>query len=256
MFEIKFLQHVYLQRVLSGVTGINFYYHYMGPTTFLTIYFIGFAWVLTFLGLFVYGGFTFSRGEVAYLWPLRLLRSIGNVSATVLYIPLCSLLLSSWSCGGADVHHWTDAGFTCNSGGHLALAIIATLLTAVFFGLSAVFSLIMIDSAPLSPALAAKSSGNVDLLLLVIKTVLVIVGHVANETLGSPWVIIAINAAAALCWIGLSVAFTPYRNHRMQELTMGAGTTYLFIAVCAALTQVGLLTGHTRHPSTCSNRVP
>lgn len=63
------------------------------------------------------------------------------------------------SCGSEEVHHWTDAGFTCYSPAHLSLCIVSTLLAAVFFGLSALFSVTMIDPHPLSPALAAKSSG-------------------------------------------------------------------------------------------------
>lgn len=83
-------------RTVSGVTSITFYYPLMSPDAFLAVYFVGFVFVLLFLGLMLYGASSFSHGEVAFLWPLRLLRAIGSVSATILFIPLLTLLLSAW----------------------------------------------------------------------------------------------------------------------------------------------------------------
>lgn len=58
-----------------------------------------FIWVILLLLLLLYGVIAFSRNSFPFLWPLRILRVLGQLSATVAFIPLLNLLLSSFQCG-------------------------------------------------------------------------------------------------------------------------------------------------------------
>jgi len=95
----------------------------------------------------------FARGELPVLWPLRLLRAVGHVSSTVLFIPLFHTLLSAWACDlpGTGTP-WQGAGYVCYKSGHLAIALVATMLAAVLLVQCLVFALLFYDPHPLSAA--------------------------------------------------------------------------------------------------------
>jgi hypothetical protein len=93
----------------------------------------------------------FARGELPVLWPLRLLRAVGRVSSTVLFIPLFHTLLSAWTCDmPLTGTPWQSAGFVCFRSGHLAIAVVATVLAAVLLAQCLVFALLFYDPHPLT----------------------------------------------------------------------------------------------------------
>lgn len=105
------------------------------------------------------------------LWPLRALRAIGQFSASVLYIPLLTQLLTGFTCANGHHQWWQESGFTCYVGGHVVQTVIAALLTAAFVFLSSLFALVFYEANPLSSNIAAKAHGRVEFCMVVIKTV-------------------------------------------------------------------------------------
>jgi hypothetical protein len=43
--------------------------------------------------------YNFSKGEIPVIWPLRLLRAVANVSASIAFIPLFNMLVRPLACG-------------------------------------------------------------------------------------------------------------------------------------------------------------
>jgi hypothetical protein len=173
---------------------------------------------------------------------------VGTASATFLYIPFSAMLLSVYNCsheahplGDAHPDFWLDAGYVCYEGAHLGLLVISTVLTAVLFLLALVFTAVFIDSHPLSPNIGCKSTGRVDIILLVAKTALVVVGDVSLSKMGhnGAWVLAATNLACALVWLWSTLHMMPYYHDAMNIYSSASAAIYAFTAVCYLL-QVGL----------------
>ena len=85
-------------QVVAELTTIPGYTNWMTPETYLGLYYTALAWVLLFVGLFVWATASFIRQKWPVLWPLRVLAAMGTTSATLLYIPLFYLLMSGFTC--------------------------------------------------------------------------------------------------------------------------------------------------------------
>ena len=224
-------------RVTAGLFTLEWYLDVVDTRTYRALFFLSGAWVALFLLLFAYSGLSFSTGEVRVLWPLRLLLAIGSMSASVLYVPLLEALMSVFQC--PVLRHWDD-GYTCYQGAHLALAVCAGLLAAIFVALCASFT-VLTDSHPLSPAATAKTAGHVDWGMLVIKLSLVLVANVipanvhgtGNTVAG---IVVLANGLAALAWLRMTLFFMPMVHDTMNLLGAVLPAVYLWIVVCAGMT--------------------
>ena len=198
-------------------------------------------WVGVFVALFAYAAYGFYRNSFPVLWPLRVLRVLGTTSASSAYIPLTYLLFSVYTCGrGEPSDMWEAAGYTCYTGGHLALAVIAGALLAAFIPLAALYACLVIDSHPLASSLTAKSNGRADLVFIVTKTALVIVVEVFPHTFGT-WASAAIVAAGAFTWVATYTIIMPFTRHSANRLQLACACANVWTAVCllAALAYPG-----------------
>lgn len=85
-------------RLTLGLTTINGYAHWFTGFAFLGLFYFSLVWVAVLVSLFVWAAVSFARGSFAALWPLQLLRAIGSTSATLLFIPMVTLLLAGFRC--------------------------------------------------------------------------------------------------------------------------------------------------------------
>jgi hypothetical protein len=66
---------------------------------YLFFFYLSLLYVSVLVGLFVWAIYCFVLNNWPVLWPLKMLRSMGSLSATTLFIPLLYLLVSGFSCG-------------------------------------------------------------------------------------------------------------------------------------------------------------
>jgi hypothetical protein len=197
-------------RFFLALTTVHGYWYYFTPTSYLGLYYFSLAWVAIFLGVTVWAMQSFVRNDFAVLWPLKLLRAIGSFSATVLYIPLFTLLMSGFQCQDEKSNpFWVKAGYLCYSGGHLAQAIMSGVLTVSFFGLCSLFTLVFYDSNSLSANMVAKAHGRVDFGFLCIKTLLVILVEIF-PTYIPLGVLMAVLVVCAGAWAFAILYAMPY----------------------------------------------
>ena len=97
---------------------------------YLVAFYCALIYVALLMSLFVWALVCFVRNEWPVLWPLKVLRAMGGLSATTLFIPLFYLLMSGYNCGDGEAaaSHWSAAGITCASGGFIFQASVTTLL--------------------------------------------------------------------------------------------------------------------------------
>ena len=166
---------------------------YCHAPQYLAFYYLSLAYVAVFVGLFAWALVSFLRNSWPILWPLRVLRALGGLSATTLFIPLFHLLLSGFDCGGKVSNAnridscngngsylfcpsqeiasplWAAAGYTCYSGGHIAQVAIAAILIVTFVCLAFLFTFLIYDSNPLSVDPTAKAHARTDVVFLACK---------------------------------------------------------------------------------------
>lgn len=179
---------------------------------------------MTYVLLFVWATISLMGGTVTVLWPLHLLRAIGTFSATSAFIPILTLLLSGFECGGSNAERETYSGVPeagpqewwaealsgqCFVGGHLAQTVISAILTAAFIILCSLFAFLAYDGNPLSVSLASKSSGRTEVLFVLMKIVMVIVVKTWPAYFPAP-VILALYICSGLFWMGLYLATLPF----------------------------------------------
>jgi hypothetical protein len=127
------------------------------PSTFSALYSTALGWAVSFLALFGTVIYLLSSGDTSVRIPLRVLGVVGSLSSFAFFIPLVALLLSVYDCGVLPM--WTDLGFTCYEGSHLALAIVTGPLVLSFLLLVALFAGTYFETHPLSAELLSKVHG-------------------------------------------------------------------------------------------------
>ena len=224
-------------KFILALTTVHGYWDYFTNSSYLGLYYFSLAWVTIFIGLTVWAMQSFVRNQFAALWPLKLLRSIGSFSATVLYIPLFTLLMSGFQCQDHEENpFWMDAGYRCYVGGHLAQAIVSAILTITFFALCSLFSLVFYESNSLSGNIVAKSHGRVDFLFLCLKTVLVILVEIFPSHI-PVGVLIALLIVGGLVWSGAILLGMPFFDHRWNAWTLAQGVMFLYASLCLILAE-------------------
>lgn len=128
----------------------------------------------------------------------------------VAFIPLSSILLSSFQCEDPYLPFWRDAGFFCFQGAHLAISIISAVLGSAFVACCTVFAGLVYDSHSLTPNLAGKAHGRVDVALLLLKTALVITIDVLPHMMGGPWTLIGLNIGGGVAWTWMVYSYMPF----------------------------------------------
>lgn len=194
--------------------------------------------VIGFVGLTAWAMQSFVRNKFAVLWPLKLLRSIGSFSATVLYIPLFTLLMSGFQCQDEEANpFWVSAGYQCYQGGHLAQTVISAVLAVAFFLLCSLFSLVFYESDSLSNNIVAKSHGRSDFIFLCLKTVLVILVEIFPQHVPTG-VLVAALIISGLLWVGCTVFFMPFFHHSWNIWTCAQGCTFLYASICLIVAEL------------------
>ena len=209
---------------------------WLTPSAYLSLYYVSLCWVAVLVCLFAYTTRAFYVNDFPVLWPLRVLRGMGSLSASVLYIPLVYLLLSGFTCGTqeAEAAMWAAEGYVCYSGGHLVQAVVSVVLTVAFVVLAALFAGLVFDSNPLSLSLAAKAHGRADLVFIVLKTALIIVAEVFSRSIGQ-YVVVAVIGAGAVVWVATYAVMMPFTNHNANRLQLALACTFAWGAIALAL---------------------
>lgn len=224
----------------AGVVSLSALHWIQIPSIFGVIYFAAVSWVVVLLGLLVYAITSFMRGQFPYLWPFRLLRFMGALSAGILFIPLLQLVLGSFQCAASTVpgrvaaaagaSYWR-AQYDCNGGVIYTLQAFSALLGAVLVGLSFLFVSIFYESNSLSRGASSAAHGRVDAIMLAIKTVLVVICQTLVGYL-SDAIIIAAVCAASLVWVGAFAFFMPYYAHSVNRIFLAGGVGFAWACVC------------------------
>ena len=223
-------------RFVLGLVTVGGYKSLMSPAAYFSLYYLSLVWASTFVILVAWAMQSFVRSSFSALWPLKLLRSIGTFSATVAFIPLFTLLMSGFDCGGPDDTFWAAAGFTCYSGGHLAQVVLSGVLTVGFVGLCGLFSLVFYDSNFMSTNLVAKAHGRADLMFLCVKSVLVI----CVETFPSAFsgqTLVALVVVAGAAWVGSLAYLLPYFDQRWNQFNLAMASAFFFTSACLAVSE-------------------
>ncbi len=224
-------------RTAVGIPTVTFWYSSMNTTVFLTLFYASLVWVTVFLGLTVWCTICFVNNSFPVMWPFKMLRAIGTLSGTVLFIPLFTLLLSTWQCElYKDNVFWKQADYVCFQGGHLAQSILSGALAVAFVALCAVFALVFYDSAPLSSNIVAKAHGRVDFIFLILKIVLVVCVETFPTVLPL-WLLIGLLILCALVWTASSLYFLPFYDARWNAWTTAQACIFTYATICLAISE-------------------
>ena len=210
----------------GSFTNLRAYTRLFPSQTFAAAaYYLAVAWVFVLVALLVWGVFNFARETVPFLWPLRLLKLMANLSVGALNIPLLQLLLEPLNCRDAAV---CDTAWSAVKGGvGVALAAALTLLTLLF---AAAFY----DSASLSRRLDASAHGRVSVIMLVVKLSATVVGGRVITGLSVAFVASALGVCG-VAWLGAYLYFLPHYRFVMNAANVGCALAFLWSLVCLVL---------------------
>lgn len=219
----------------SGIFSFEFLSVWYRKQLFEAAWYASFVWVILLGALLLYGVVAFSKNSFPFLWPLRILRILGQLSATVAFIPLLNLLLSSFQCGTKTSNlFWSQGGFDCNSGGFIAVQALSAALAILLTGLSMLFSALFYEANSLSRGLGARAHGRVDIVMLLIQTVLVLVAQTFAELI-NVGIVIAILAGAGILWLAAFLWTMPFYSHLINAINVASAMAYLWAVVCCVL---------------------
>jgi len=209
-------------RFVVGLFNPQRWLPFLTSTFYVVLWFMAVAWVVTFLALMVWSMYSFVHNNFAVVFPLRILRVMGQLSAGILFMPLVTLLMGTFQCGSPADGTWSVGGYTCGSPTFLAMQGVAVVLSIALYFLCSMFALVFYDSNPLSPMLEAKAHGRAEFVFLSLQVVLVLTLNVF-EYLINQWIMIAVMIGAGVVWAGSILFFMPYYRHTMNTVRATVG---------------------------------
>lgn len=218
-------------RLVASLTTVPGYVDWLTLPVRRGLFYASLVWVAALVSAFAYTMLGFLRGAFPVLWPLRVLRGMGALSTSVLYIPLLYVLLGGLSCGLNERSSLWGAGDVCVSAPLVAQTAIAVVLTAAFVVLSLLFAAFVFESDELSRSLAAKAHGRADVAFVITKTLLVAVVDVFPVSLGTGAVVAAVAVGAA-AWLTVYVVALPYVRHAANRAQAAVATAMCWVALC------------------------
>jgi PAS domain-containing protein len=179
--------------------------------------------------LLIFGMVAFARNSFPALWPLRLLRFLGNLVAGPLFIPVLQMLASVLVC------NVSTQSFSCSSGGgYLTEQVISIILAFALFCFSLTFAAVFFESHPLSTSLESKSHGRADILLLFVQAVLVLAVQTFYSKI-SLWLLLTLLGVGGALWFGAFLYFLPHYNHTMNCVNCAGAAAYLWLFICLVI---------------------
>jgi PAS domain S-box-containing protein len=208
----------------------------IGSAAYLALFYLALALAATLVFGVIWASISFVRNHFTVLWPLKLLRSIGSFSATVLYIPVLTLLLSTFNCSDPHTNPYMVRAIPCWEPGHIVQSVITGVLMVCFIAICGLFVLVFFDNHMLSTNLAAKVHGRVEFAFLVVKTVLVVLCDTLPAYIET-WALIGVIIASGVVWAGMYLFYLPYLNASMNIANVGMAFAYTFSGICSAFSQ-------------------
>jgi hypothetical protein len=155
-------------KLASSITNPRRFLPWLSPVSHSILYFGSVAWVAILLLLTANAMYAFIMNKFSFLLPFKVLRVMGQLSTSVLFIPLVTMLLSPFECSN-EGSTWSQAGIVCDTPGFTAMQTISVVLVMLLFGLCALFALAFYDSSPLSRRLVARAHGRVEVVFLAVQ---------------------------------------------------------------------------------------
>jgi PAS domain-containing protein len=217
-------------QLIASITQPTRFLTWFPSSSHITLYYICIAYVFVWCILTAHTMYQFLTNRFTSASTVRIARIMGQLSSGILFIPLMSVLASTFDCGG-NTTAWTDAGYVCSSLGFLVLECVSMLLCAVLFLLASVFTLLYYDCNPLSKQTIAKAHGRVDFLLLVIQTLLVFICNIFNTYLNA-WIIVAVLVGSAALWLAGLLLMMPFYRHAMNTAYIVIACLFCYASIC------------------------
>jgi hypothetical protein len=169
------------------------------------------GWVSTLIFLLAWGIFCFARNSFPFMWPLKVLSIMGNMSASIFFIPLLQMLLSPLSCANCV----GECASCSDTGASTAKTIAGCVLAAVLAALAMLFAAVFFDWQPLSRNPSARAHGRADIVMLAVQIAAVIVGGSVLPNL-NVWVVVIVLILCGVAWITTYTYYMPYYAHWMN----------------------------------------
>jgi len=210
----------------GSFTNLRAYSKLFPSQTFAAVsYYLAVVWVTTLVALLAWGIFHFTRESVPFLFPLRVLKQMANLSVGPLNIPLLQLLLTPLGC---------QEGATCDTAWGAVKGGVGVVLAGALTGLMLLFAAAFYDSASLSRSPDASAHGRANVIMLVVKLAATVVGGRVVPNLSVTFV----ASSLALCgvtWIGTYLYFLPHYRHVMNAANVGGALVFLWSLACLVL---------------------
>jgi hypothetical protein len=156
------------------------------------------------------------------------------------FIPLLFLLTADFACHDPATAYLFPGvsllagGAGCYTGAHLAQTLVFAFTAAGFLALCGLFTVMALDSHPLSTAISARSHARADSILLVAKTLLVLLVQVFPFSVGRAG-LMAVIVIAAVVWLATHLFMLPFTQHRVNRAVAAMAAVNLWVALCLVL---------------------
>ena len=177
-------------------------------------------WTSVFALLLTWGIYCFSKHDFPSLWPLVVLRSMANLSAGVLFIPLLQMLLT-----------FSDCTHSCNAVISIIYLSFSTLAAAFLSAISLLFVGVYYDSDIWSREMRAQAHGRLNIVIISAQLALVISFN--SFGLFTPILRIGMLTVVGCVWAFAVLFFMPYFSHTVNRLL--AGGAFFFLGGVVAL---------------------
>jgi len=178
----------------------------VSPGLKVGLMFVACVWTAATVLTAIWAAWSFSVGNFSTVAPLHFLRATARLTATALFVPFASLLISAYKCGGGK--KWSSSEWDCYGPEHVTIMSVVSILLPFFWAFTTCVAAVFFDKDYISPNITARAHGRVAFVMITIKMVLTLVFTVAGE--GDAWVLHVLVVAAGVAWMYLFLRYLPF----------------------------------------------
>eukprot|EP01138_Halocafeteria_seosinensis_P012737 gb/GECG01013013.1/.p1 GENE.gb/GECG01013013.1/~~gb/GECG01013013.1/.p1 ORF type:complete len:1765 (+),score=203.56 gb/GECG01013013.1/:1-5295(+) len=228
--------HSLLESLLSWLSFTQQAIDKLGQGLWLFIYVVSVLWTGTLVGLVALIGYNFSIGASQSPLSLRILRAMGMLSGTILFLPLLSLLLQTFQC--THEGNWVVFdSLQCFEGLHIGVSVAVLILVPLFVGLAIFMGSVFFDRDIRSNVISAQVHGRGDVAMLANKVVLSFFFSLMLSSV-TPWIGQLLLIVSSATFVSVYLVSMPYVQFKINELKSACAFGYSMACIASLVVLV------------------
>ena len=162
----------------------------------------------------------------------------SSLATTILAVPIANILASAMACPASypsNPSGWLGTAIVCTSPAAVVIRTAVGILFVAYHVLLMFVTAVLVDRNPASKSWSAKSHGQMDAAMLLVKVGLDLCYSVFRDFVLDSWLLVVLLLLAGAAWLGMAVRYLPFVHPGVNAMQAGFACVFLWSTLVLAL---------------------